>query len=396
MTAEFDVIVVGLGAMGSAAAAQLAGRSARVLGLERYTPAHDQGSSHGRSRIIRQAYFEHPAYVPLLLRAYELWEQIEHDTGQRLLTLTGGLMLGLPDSPVVTGSIRSAQEHGLPYETLDAAEIRRRFPAFAPGPEVVALYETRAGVLDPEACIRAQLGLAARRGAALHFEEPALAWEAAPSGDRVRVTTARGSYEAGRLIVAPGAWAPALLADLGLPLAAERQVLYWFEPAGSAELFKPDRFPIWIWEVGPELDLYGFPAQPGPPGGVKVAFYRTGDEEICTPETIERAVHPDEIARMRAALAACLPSLNGELRATATCMYTNTPDQHFVIGRHPQHPQVVIASPCSGHGFKFASVVGEILADLALDGMTRHPIGLFDIGRFTDDRTDCQPVRIRA
>ncbi len=382
MMAEFDVLIIGLGAMGSAAASHLAGRGARVLGLERYTPAHDQGSSHGRSRIIRQAYFEHPAYVPLLLRAYELWERLERDAGRRLLTYTGGLMIGSPDSPVVTGSIRSAQEHSLPYETLDAAEIRRRFPPFNPGPEVVALYETRAGVLDPEECIRAQLELAARRGAALHFEEPALAWEAAPSGDRVRVTTARGTYEAARLVVAAGAWAPALLADLGLPLAVERQVLYWFEPLGDAQLFKADRFPIWIWEVRPDLDLYGFPAQDGPPGGVKVAFYRTGDEGTCTPETIDRSVRSEEIGRMRTALAACMPALNGELRATLTCMYTNTPDQHFLIGAHPRHRQVVIASPCSGHGFKFASVVGEILADLALDGTTGHPIGLFDTGRF--------------
>ena len=382
MIPEFDVIVTGLGAMGSAAASHLAGRGARVLGLERFTPAHDQGSSHGRSRIIRQAYFEHPAYVPLLLRAYELWEQLEHDAGRRLLTLTGGLMIGPPDSPVVTGSIRSAQEHSLPYAVLDAAEIHRRFPPFNPGPEVVALYETRAGVLDPEECIRAQIELAARRGAALHFEEPALAWEAAPSGDRVRVTTAHAAYEAARLVLAPGAWAPALLADLGLPLVAERQVLYWFEPTGDAEVFLPERFPIWIWEVSPDLDLYGFPAQAGPPGGVKVAFYRTGEEGFCTPETIDRAVHPAEVERMRAALAASLPALNGELRATLTCMYTNTPDQHFVIGAHPRYPQVVIASPCSGHGFKFASVIGEILADLVLDDATRHPIGLFDVNRF--------------
>src|SRR5262249_51719430 len=178
MTADFDVIVVGLGAMGSAAASHLASRGARVLGLERYTPAHDRGSSHGRSRIIRQAYFEHPAYVPLLLRAYELWERLERDSGQRLLTLTGGLMIGPLASPVVTGSIRSAREHGLPYEVLVATEIRRRFPPFNPGPEVVALYETRAGVLDPEECMRAQIELAAHNGAALHFEEPASFWEA--------------------------------------------------------------------------------------------------------------------------------------------------------------------------------------------------------------------------
>jgi sarcosine oxidase len=386
MAYTYDAIVVGLGAMGSATAYELARRGKRVLGLERYTPAHDKGSSHGRSRIIRQAYFEHPDYVPLLLRAYELWERIERDSGQRLLTITGGLMMGPPDSDVVAGAMRSAQEHGLPHEMLDAAEIRRRFPPFNPSPETVALYEPIDGLLDPEACIRAFLDQAARLGAELRFEEPALSWQAAPSGDGVRVTTGRGVYEAARLVVAPGAWAPALLSDLGLPLTVERQVLYWFEPLGGVAPFLPERFPIYIWEVRPEIDLYGFPAQDGPPGGVKVAFYRLGDEGACTPETIDRSVQPFEVERMRAALAEGIPLLNGALRATMTCMYTNTPDQHFVIGTHPHQPQVAVASPCSGHGFKFASVIGEILADLALDDATRHPIGLFDIGRFTVTR----------
>ncbi|MFL5803221.1 MAG: N-methyl-L-tryptophan oxidase [Roseiflexaceae bacterium] len=382
MASIYDAIVVGLGAMGSAAACELAQRGKRVLGLERYTAAHDKGSSHGHSRIIRQAYFEHPDYVPLLLRAYELWKRLERASDRRLLTITGGLMMGPPNSDVVAGAARSAREHSLPHEMLDAAEIRRRFPPFNPGPETVALYEPIDGVLEPEACIRAFLDCAARLGAEMRFEEPALSWQAAPSGDGVRVTTGHGVYEAARLVVAPGAWAPALLSELGLPLTVERQVLYWFEPLGGGEPFLPDRFPIYIWEVRPGIDLYGFPAQDGPPGGVKVAFYRLGDEGACTPETIDRTVQPFEVERMRAALAECIPSLNGELRATLTCMYTNTPDQHFVIGRHPRQPQVVVASPCSGHGFKFASVIGEILADLALDGATRHPIGLFDIGRF--------------
>jgi sarcosine oxidase len=383
MTAQFDVIVVGLGAMGGAATYQLARRGRRVLGLERYTAAHDKGSSHGRSRIIRQAYMESPAYVPLLLRAYELWAELERESGQRLLTLTGGLMIGPPGSAVVAGSIRSAQEHSLPHEILDAAEIKRRFPPFTPGPDVVALYEQRSGMLDPEASVGAFLDRAARLGATLQFEEPVLAWEAAASGDRVRVTTARATYEAARLVIAPGAWAPELLAELALPLTVERQVLYWFEPRGPAAPFLPDRFPIYIWEVHPDVDFYGFPAQDGPPGGVKVAFYRAGGvASQCTPETIDRSVHPAEVERMRECLAACIPSLNGELRAALTCMYTNTPDQHFAIGLHPRRPQVVVASPCSGHGFKFASVVGEILADLAIDGATRHPIGLFDLGRF--------------
>jgi sarcosine oxidase len=386
MTAGYDVIVVGLGAMGSATAHELARRGRRVLGLERFTPAHDRGSSHGHSRIIRQAYMEHPDYVPLLLRAYELWARIERDSSQRLLTITGGLMIGPADSAVVAGSLRSAQEHGLAHEMLDAVEIRRRFPPFNASPETIALYAPNDGMLAPEASIRAFLGQAARLGAELHFEEPLLSWEPTPSGG-VRVTTGRGVYEAERLVITAGAWAPELLAGLKLPLEVERQVLYWFEPVGGLAPFLPERFPIYIWEVRPGIDLYGFPAQAGPPGGVKVAFYRLEEQGICTPETIDRAVYPHEVAHMRATLAECLPALNGELRATATCMYTNTPDQHFAIGLHPHQPQVVLASPCSGHGFKFASVIGEVLADLALDGATRLPIGLFDIARFaTGDR----------
>lgn len=375
MPQNYDVIVVGLGGMGSAAAYHLARRGRRVLGLERYSPAHALGSSHGHSRIIRQAYFEHPAYVPLLLRAYELWEALERDAGEDLLTICGGLMLGAESSHTVAGALRSAREHGLPYEFLDAAEVRRRYPPLRVADGLVGFYETRAGFLRPEACVAAHLRLAAAHGAELRFEEPALGWEFAPGGG-VRVRTGRGEYSAERLVVAPGPWAPQLLADLGLPLVVERQVLYWFEPVARAADFAPDRFPIYIWEFEDESQLYGFPAQPGPPGGVKVAFFRAG--EPTTPETIDRSLRPAELAEMRAALAEHLPDLNGPLLASATCMYTTTPDQHFVIGAHPSQPGLIVASPCSGHGFKFASVVGEILADLAIDGATRHPIGLFD------------------
>ncbi len=390
MTTTYDVIVIGLGGMGSATAYQLAGRGRRVLGLERLAPAHSQGSSHGKSRIIRQAYFEHPAYVPLLLRAYELWEQIERETGITLLTITGGLMIGRPDSAVVVGSIRSAREHGLFHEVLDAAELRRRFPPLTPPDGVVALREARAGFVHPEASVSAHLKRAVELGAVLRFEEPVLSWEAAPSGDRVVVTTERGRYEAERLVIAPGAWALELLADLGLPLEVERQVMCWFEPVGGVEPFRPDRFPIYIWEADDEMVIYGFPAQPGPPGGVKVALHYApvGQEqpEACTPQTIDRQIHQEEVARLRGYLADRIPALGaGALVDAVTCMYTMTPDHHFIIGAHPAHRQVVIASPCSGHGYKFASVVGEILADLATDGVTRHPIGLFDPCRFWEE-----------
>jgi sarcosine oxidase len=381
MTDRYDTIIIGLGAMGSAAAYQLAGRGQRVLGLEQYTAAHDLGSSHGQSRIIRLAYLEGPHYVPLLLRAYELWEEIEQDAGETLLTLTGGLMIGPESSRAYSGSLRSATTHDLKYELIDAAEIRRRFPQFTPEPGVVALYERMGGVLYPEAVINAYLRRAASRGAELHFAEPVLAWEAGADGG-VRVTTGRGTYAAERLVISAGAYARNLLGGLDLPLTAQRNVLYWFEPAGGREPFLPDRCPIYIWQTADGMSFYGFPALDGEPAGVKVAFHNFGP--LCTPETIDREVHADEIARIRAWMAERIPALSqGTFLAAKTCMYTLTPDQDFLLDLHPRYPQVVIASPCSGHGFKFASVMGEIIADLATDGTTRHPIEPFGIERFT-------------
>ncbi len=384
MSESFDTIIIGLGAMGSAAAYQLARRGARVLGLERFTPTHDQGSSHGQSRIIRQAYYENPSYVPLLLRAYELWAEIEREAGETLLTITGGLMIGEAGSKIVSGSIRSAQEHRLQHDLLDAADIRRRFPQLTPSPNIIALYERPGGVLYPEAAIKAYLRRAAAHGALLRFEEPALSWDAPASGDRVRVTTALGSYEAARLVIAAGAWAPELLRALGLPLTVKRNVLYWFEPDGGREPFLPDRCPVYLWEAEDGSSFYGFPALGGSPDGVKVAFHNFGP--LCTPATIDRQVHAGEIAHIRDWMAERIPTLSrGAFLDARTCMYTLTPDMDFVLGLSPQHPQVVIASPCSGHGYKFASVVGEIVADLATSGATRQPIAPFMPTRFGDD-----------
>jgi sarcosine oxidase len=365
--ARFDVIVVGLGAMGSAAAAHAAARGKRVLGLEQFQPAHDQGSSHGRSRVIRLAYFEHPAYVPLLRRAYELWRRLEGATGRDLLRITGGLMIGSPDSEVVTGSLRSAREHQLQHQMMDAADIRRRFPVFTPQDGTVGVYEAEAGVVFPEEAIRAHLDVAVDNGAHLHFDERVEDWHVSPSGTiEVRTTAAR--YQADRLILAPGAWASSIFKIHWLPLDVEPQQLHWFLPDGGAAAFAADRFPIYIWDLGGGVQFYGFPAEDD--GRVKVAFFRSR-------VTGERAI--------RDVLAAALPSLaSGTLVETVTCKYTLTPDHHFVIGLHPDWPNVTIASPCSGHGYKFASVIGEILADLAIDGATRHPIALFDPQRFRD------------
>jgi sarcosine oxidase len=391
VTDSYDVIVIGLGGMGSAAAYRLAQRGLRVLGLDRHRPVHDQGSSHGSSRITRQAYFEESAYVPLLLRAAELWPQVEADAGRKVVLWTGGLMVGRPDSRTVSGSLRSAQEWNLPHELLDAAQIRHRFPTMTPEPDEVALFERNAGLVIPEESVAAHLALAARAGAAdLHHEEPVTSWRTVRGGG-VEVSTPTARYQAAQLAICPGPWAPELLADLGIPFGVERQVQYWFEPVREPARFRADRHPIYIWEAADGQQFYGFPSFDDPTGGpadgaraaadgVKVAKFRSG--LACTPETIDRAVYPEETAAMRAFVAPRMPDLPGTLLKTVTCMYTNTPDEHFVIARHPGHEQVVVACGFSGHGFKFVPVVGEIVADLVSEGTTAHPIGLFDPRRF--------------
>lgn len=377
----FDVIIVGLGGMGSAAACHLAGRGLRVLGLDRFDPPHDRGSSHGSTRVIRQAYFEHPAYVPLLLRAYEGWRNLERASGQPLLLLPGGLMIGPPDSEVVSGSLRSARLHGLPHQLLEAAELRRRFPAFRLPETHVALFEEAAGLVFCEKAIRAHLDLAARRGASLRFQSPVLQWRVRPGG--VEVVTTQGTDFAGRLVLTPGPWAPELLRDLGLPLTVERQVLCWFDPPGGIALFQPDRFPIYIWQRSPNCSPYGFPAVDGNRGGVKIALYRSPETETCTPESVDRKIRNSDETNLREVIREFLPALDGPLLRATTCLYTLTPDLHFIIDRHPAHPEVIVAGGFSGHGFKFCSVVGEMIADLVTDRAPACDLSLFRSTRFT-------------
>lgn len=368
----YDVIVIGLGGMGSAAAYHLAARGQRVLGLEKFTPAHDKGSSHGGSRIIRQSYFEDPAYVPLLLRAYELWDRLATDSEREVYRMTGGLFIGPPDCLTVAGSLRASREWGLPHDLLDEKEIRDRYPNFTPRDGDIALYEANAGFARPELTVQAHLGLAEKAGATLRFGEQVIEWSETAEG--VRVRTAAGTYTAGQLVICPGAWAPQLLATFGIPITVERQVLYWLDPVGGTGPFVDH--PIFIAENERAEQIYGFPAIDGPRGGAKVAFFRKG--VVCTPETIDREVHEQEIREMREETARLLPALDGPCVHSATCMYSNTPDQHFVIARHPDSVNVTVACGFSGHGFKFVPVVGEILADLATEGETAHPIDLFD------------------
>ncbi len=383
-----DVIVLGLGAMGSAAAQHLAERRKRVLGIEQFISPHDKGSSHGGTRMIRQAYWEGAAYIPLVLRAYELWEKLERDTGAKLLNITGGLILGHENSPLVNGGISAAQRYAIPYSVWNAGEIRARFPAITPLSNDVAVHEERAGYLRPEECVRAQLGVAARNGAELHFEEKVIGWSADSAG--VRVKTNRREYEAEHLVITAGPWANETLKGL-FPLKVTRQVMTWIHPAGGVEHFVPERFPVFLCESpeGGRLG-YGFPAVDGASGGVKAAIH--GSDVECTPDTVDRVIHEVDGAEVIRALRPRFPALSGEILKAQACMYTMTPDEHFVLGLHPQLARVSVACGFSGHGFKFAPVVGEILADLATAGKTSHPVEIFAPTRFAHESGSGHPA----
>ena len=374
------IIVVGLGAMGSATALQLAARGHRVLGFDRFTPPHRHGSSHGHSRIIRQSYWEDPRYVPLLMRAYELWKKLEADSGQSLMRIAGGLMIGRPGGDLLTRSARSAELFGLPHELLSAAQIRRLYPAFQMEDDWAGLWEANAGYLRPEACIEQQLRLAASRGAELHLEQSVTKWSAHPAGG-VTVSTACGTYSGDALVITAGAWAPQILKDLRIPLSVTRQVVFWFEPKSHVDLFRPEQMPVYIREMeqGRPL-LYGFPFTGTDSEGVKAALH--GSNNFCTPETVDRTISSQDERSIRESLSQALPWLAGRLVHAETCLYTMTPDEHFVIDRHPEFHHVLLAAGFSGHGFKFASVLGEVLADLVTDAKSAYDLELFSVRRF--------------
>ena len=368
----FDVIVIGLGAMGSATAFHLASRDQRVLGLDQFHPPHTQGSSHGQTRIIREAYFEHPAYVPLIQRAYELWGDLQNGfPGEEpLLTLTGGLMIGPENGLLFPGALRSATTHQLPHEVLDSDEVTARFPALRPEPSQRAVWEPRAGFLFPERCIHRHLGRAREKGALLRTGEKALRWH--PDGMGVRVETSVGTYLAKTLIVTAGAWANALFPDWNVPLTVERQTLFWFTPRAGPSQFLQDQCPIHLWETPEGEFFYGFPDIGD---GVKLARHHGGPP--TSPETVLREVTAEDELTIRRLARRFIPDAEGSTRAATVCLYTNTPDSHFWIDHHPEYPNVWLGSPCSGHGFKFASVIGEILADAAMDRSPRFDLTLF-------------------
>lgn len=372
MERSYDVIVVGLGIMGSATAYHLARRGLRVLGIERFWPPHWLGSSHGRSRIIREAYYEHPAYVPLVRRAYELWAEVESEAGRRLFLQTGGLTVGPAGGELVQGSLLSARTHGLTHEVLTADEVRRRFPALRPDPEMSAVWEPRAGVLFPEACVTALLGLARRHGAELKFGQEVTGWEA--DGLGVQVQTRMGTYRAERLVIAAGAWVTRLVPDL--PVQVERQVMVWFQPRSNPHHFRPDQLPVFILEYAPGKHFYGLPDLGE---GVKTARHHDG--ETVDPDLVDREVREADVEAVRELLRRYVPAADGPVLTAAVCLYTNAPDHHFIVDFHPAHPEVLILSPCSGHGFKFGPAIGELAADLITTGRPRVEVGFFGLGR---------------
>ncbi len=389
METVFDAIVLGLGAMGSATAYQLAKRGAKVLGIDRYSPPHALGSTHGDTRITRQAIGEGEQYTPLSLRSYEIFREIEARTGESLLSVTGGLIISSASKQKAIShvegffdnTVAAARKHGILHQLLDAAQIRARFPQFKVRDDEVGYYEPGAGFLRPEACVAAQLSLARQLGAKLNADEAVDSFSEA-SG-LVTVRTSRGEHSARRLIVTAGAWGPGLLEPkLAQLFRVSRQVLYWFEIEGPVAPFEPGNFPIFIWELqGQRQPIYGFPAIDGQAGGVKIASEQW--DVSTTPEAVDRAVSDDEARAMFDSLVAPhLSGVSGHCVKATVCLYTTTPDSHFVIDRLPGHPGVIVASPCSGHGFKHSAAIGEALAQLALDGRSAIGIESFSLGRF--------------
>jgi len=368
---NYDVVVVGLGAMGSAALYALAQRGRSVIGIDRFEPGHHLGSSYGESRIIRMAYYEDPVYVPLLRLAYEAWQRLESHTGEHILTVTGILEAGIEGSPLISGSLRSALQHDIPHERLLPGQVNKRFPAFSIPPDWHCVFQPDAGILQPEKAINVFVRSARELGAAVALStrvESVL-----PVGDHVEVHLESGeTIEAGSAILAVGPWIRELVPELGSKMRLTRQPLMWFEPQ-DGQLVRPSSMPVFFFQTPDDL-IYGFPDFQS--SGVKAASHLSGGE-LTTADEIRAEVSDEERAHLRRMMARFVPAAAGPIRQTHVCIYTRSADEHFVLGLNPSAPQIVLASPCSGHGFKFASIFGEILADLAMTRATDKPIDFF-------------------
>jgi sarcosine oxidase len=390
MITKADVIVVGLGAHGSSAACHLARRGLKVIGFDTHRPPHMLGSSHGGSRIIRQAYSEGPFYVPLMLRSYELWEDLQERTGSELFRITGGLWIGDTLGKGTAGIRKSAEQYDLPIDVLTPEQVHERFPVLHPNEHMEATFDPRAGGISPEKAVQAHLDEAIKAGADLHFDEPVTRWRPDRDGGIVQVETGLGTFEAKQLVFTAGAWLPELVSKLKLPIWIERQVLFWLEPRANADAFKPESMGNHGWEYEPGHSFY---AQPDYGEGVKVALHHDG--AASHPDRLDREVTAEDERALREQIERYVPDLNGRLLNSAACMYTDTPDLHFLIDFHPGHKNILLVSPCSGHGFKFSAVMGEIVADMVTEGRSKFDLSQFGVQRLLRDESQaaCPPER---
>lgn len=370
-----DVIVLGVGGVGAAACYHLAQRGLRVIGLDRFPTGHDRGSSHGATRIIRLAYFEHPDYVPLLRRAYDLWQQLSETTDDRLYHETGLLEVGPEQGTVIQGVLRSAREHHLQVDRLSPIDLARDFPGFRLTEGDSALFERRAGYLRVEECTLAHARMAAAAGAEFQTGETVIHWSA--SENAVEVVTDRNRYSAARLVITPGAWASSFLASIDVRFEVLRKSLYWYA-TDSNSYHENSGGPCFFFDT-PQGEFYGFPVRDA--DGVKLAEH-TGGLPVTDPLTVNRKESPEETARIVDFLARHMPLVSTRQQRFATCLYTLSPDRHFVVDRHPEHHHVAFAAGLSGHGYKFASVLGEVLAHLGPGENCPHPISFLSASRF--------------
>lgn len=376
MTQRYDVIVVGVGGMGSAATYHLAERGLDVLGLERYDIPHDMGSSHGVTRIIRKPQYEDPAYVPLVRQAYDHWRELAERTGRNLLHVTGGLDAGPPDSGVFEGSLRSCEKHGIDHEVLSASEVNERFPGYDLPLDHKAVYQPDGGFLVPEQCIIAHVEAAQAAGADVRAREEVVGFASLSDGG-VRVTSQKGTYEADQVVVTAGAWVRKLLPELAELAVPERQVLAWLQPT-EPERFDAAAFPVFVHDTD-DGHYYGFPRHDVP--GFKFGKFNHFEETV-DPDQMNREPRSKDEEVLRAYAERYFPEGAGPTMRLATCMFTNTPDGHFILDTLPDKPQITVGAGFSGHGFKFASVIGEILADITIDGKTDYDTELFRLDRF--------------
>jgi sarcosine oxidase len=375
-SAAYDVAVIGLGAMGGSAALHLARRGLRVLGIDRFAPPHELGSSHGRARLIREAYYEDPLYVPLVRRAYELWRALEHEVATPVLHRSGAVMIGAAESELVTGTLESAVRHDVVHEVLDARQLHQRFPVLVPLDDMVGVFEPGASLLVPETIVGLQVELASRAGATLVFGETVLGW--AGGTDGVELRTDRGTCVARHVVCCAGAWTPGLVAGMSTLLEVERQVQQWWAPARLEDDFGIGRMPVTLWELANGRVFYTMPDMGH---GLKVGWHHGG--AVTDPDRVDRAVSPEEHAGIADLLRRFTPAAKGERLSTQVCLYTNTPDRHFIVDHLPGDPRVLLVSACSGHGFKFASVLGEVVSDLVTTGRSAFDLTPFRLARFS-------------